>query len=139
MKMYADFVSNEKYWTEKELKIPKLNDHLTEIFKDFGYSVKYEENKRIFWKDSVDNYLIISFYIRSGRDSLTINMENDDIFVQFLPIYLKTINGLIVKYYVKGNKQFEVYISDDSNIDDIKNQISKNDFELKLKINKYNI
>lgn len=132
----------EKYWTENELKIPKLYNHLITFFKNFYFSVYYsraveEYNKCYFYKNKND----ILFYIRTSDNSLVFHMSNNIIsnIVKFIPIYFKTINGLIVKYHQEGHHQFEVYISNDADIDDIINKITKKDFNLKLNTNKYNI
>lgn len=128
----------EKFWTENELKIPKLNDHLTSLFKKIGFSVNYsravENNNRYFYKNKND----ILFYIRTSGDLLTINMLSKIDIIQFIPTYLKTINGLIVDHK-KDWVQFDVYISNDADINNIINKITKNDFILKLHTNKYNI
>jgi hypothetical protein len=129
----------EKFWTENELKIPKLKNHLTSIFKKIGFSVNYNCDTHYFYKNKDD----ILFYIRTSNsfisgDLLTINMLSKMDIIQFIPTYLKTINGLIVEHK-KGYTQFEVEISDDVDINNIIKQITKKDFELKLKINKYNI
>lgn len=127
----------EKYWTENELKIPKLKNHLTSLFEKIGFSVNYsraaENDNRYFYKNKND----ILFYIRTSGDLLTINMLSKMDIIQFIPTYLKTINGLMVDHK-KDWAQFEVKILDD-NINNIIKQITKKDFELKLKINKYNI
>jgi hypothetical protein len=127
----------EKYWTENELKIPKLKNHLTSLFEKIGFSVNYsraaENDNRYFYKNKND----ILFYIRTSGDLLTINMLSKMDIIQFIPTYLKTINGLMVDHK-KDWTQFEVKILDD-NINNIIKQITKKDFELKLKINKYNI
>lgn len=131
----------EKFWTENELKIPKLNDHLTSLFKKFNFSVYYRSDTHYFYKNKNKEYIL--FYIRTSYnltsdDSLTFNMLSEMDIIQFIPTYLKTINGLIVEHK-KGYTQFEVSISDDADINNIIKQITKKDFELKLKINKYNI
>ena len=138
----------EKFWTEKELKIPKLNDHLTLFFKnlDIDYSLPFsaifslttDGDKRQFYRIE-NNIKKLYFYIRSDNESLTFNLESNDNIVQFIPIYLKTIKGLIVKYYTPGQNQFEVGVLDDVNIDDVLKTITKEDFNLKLNTNKYNI
>lgn len=128
----------EKYWTENELKIPKLNDHLTSLFEKIGFSVNYsraaENNNRYFYKNKND----ILFYIRTSGDLLTINMLSKMHIIQFIPTYLKTINGLMVDHK-KDWAQFEVKISNDADIDNIINKITEKDFAIKLNANKYNI
>lgn len=132
----------EKFWTENELKIPKLNDHLTSIFKKIGFSVKYtsEIGKQHFYKPdhNSNDYIKVLFYTKSWSNSISFNIGDHSDIIQFIPTYLKTINGLIVEHK-KGYTQFEVGISDDADINNIIKQITKKDFELKLKINKYNI
>jgi len=130
-------------------ELKKLLSHFVSMFKELGYGhqAHYDEYQYVnnfYNQDFKNNFDRRAFDIDGEFSnsliflSVTMRIASvDDELVEFIPDYLKTISGL--KLYSENpgffNTQFEIV----DNVDNIIDQISIKDFELKADRKKFNI
>ena len=124
-------------------ELKKILDHISNVFIEFGYI-----NKRYYTDDKYENHFYNeedrSFDITGEFSSSLIVFDVimraksiDDIIVEYIPEYFKTIDGL--NLYRESPEWFTTSFEVVDNVDDMIPQITKEDFESKMNVKKYNI
>ena len=126
----------EKIDKQKDLK--RLFNHIVDVFGEYyGYQInKFETSYEILFYNVDSTYL---FCIRvSGFDgrSIYVSKNVNDGICSYIFDYFKTLKGLEIRLYDEHRVMFNII---DKNIDNLINQIYKEDFDLKYQASKYNI
>jgi len=127
-------------------QIKKLYSHLINIFDDLGYDYNnYYDNgsyETLFNYDNVDE----RFKLTLNPKNQTLEVEISESNLLYITNYFKTIDGLseirssdIYSHQTRSIFTAEIIFKITKNIDYIISQISKDDFQLKMNTNKYNL
>ena len=139
----------ENFFDETELK--KLNKHLIDIIKEFGY-----ENKGFLdngWETEFDNNSKYIFKIKLNINNFDADLTNKNLFIQLeidavlidtfaqnLIEYLTQIKGIKILREDRGvGVNYTIFKIFDEDVDKIINQITKEDLEQFIQSNKFNI
>ena len=139
IKTYEDINPNKRL---DELK--KLLNHLVEMFNELGYDNErnYDDYQyvNLFWNANKQRSFNLNGEFSNSLIFLDVGMRvgyTRDNLAKFIPNYLKTINGLVL--CSESPQFFTTTFQVVDNVDNIIDQISVEDFKLKMEREKYNI
>lgn len=140
IKIYEDFEADFEKREKEITQIKKLDSYLISFFNELGFdnenylnSTNYETEFR---KNDKYYFTIILKYILERKIVFKKSLAHKNDMVNFIPEYFKSIKGLKFNRHVTS---YEVDFLIQDKIDNIINQISKEDFLFKFEANKYNI
>ena|ERR1035437_3515996 len=126
----------EKVDKVKDLR--KLFNHLVDVFSEYyGYNVnKYPYGYEVLFYNTVPTFMFsIKVSSMNGR-FITISRNETDGICSYVLDYFKTLKG--VEIFEDGKWRLILDITD-KNIDNIINQISNDDFDIKFQSSNYNL
>lgn len=141
IKIYEDFAFDFQKREKEISQIKNLTSQINDLFIDLGFDnqnyMDFGKYETEFFKNGDYLFAVIISYTLDKRIIFKKSLANENIMVDFIPEYFKSIKGLQLMLK-EGNYEYDFFIKD-KNIDNIIKQISKEDFLFKFETNKYNL
>jgi len=124
---------------DKKSKEYKLIYAIFDMFDEYEISFKYD----IYFIKHRNKKFEAAYLKSDKKNNITYVIIDDDDFLEYFAWYINNIDGIRVGFLVTGNTLFEIEIDDNIDINDIINNLNKDDLIREYRINsnakKYNL